>query len=302
MRKNVKNNPQELVDDLLLPAALLWNGGVTMDQITPPASTFWTGNGKNPLALMRTSWTDSNALYVAMKGGSVSINHAHMDVGSFIMEADGVRWAMDFGMQDYESLESRGIQLFGRTQDAQRWTVFRLTNLVHNTLAVNNQHQLVTGSAPITKSGNDPSFMFAVTDLSQIYNTQVAKSVRGIAIVGQNHVVVRDEIQTLDTATTIRWTMLTPASAKIVGKNQIELTKDGKTLLLKVKAKGKIAMKTLSTDPPHDYDAPNPGTTLVGFEITLRANSKTALNVSLLPGKTASTRFKKIAPLEKWGK
>lgn len=298
----IKNNPQALVDDRLLPAALLWNGGVTMDQITPPASTFWTGNGKNPLALMRTSWIDSNALYVAMKGGSVSINHAHMDVGSFIMEADGVRWAMDFGMQDYESLESKGIQLFGRTQDAQRWTVFRLTNLVHNTLAVNNQHQLVTGSAPITKSGSNPEFMFAVTDLSQIYNTQVAKSVRGIAIVGQNHVVVRDEIQTLDTATTIRWTMLTPASAKIVGKNQIELTKDGKTLLLKVKAKGKIAMKTWSTDPPHDYDAPNPGTTLVGFEITLRANSKTALSVSLLPGKTASTRFKKIAPLEKWGK
>ena len=297
-----RNSPKALVDDRLLPATMLWNGGVTMDQITPPASTFWTGNGKNPMVLMRTSWSDSNALYVAMKGGSVSINHAHMDIGSFIMEADGVRWGMDFGMQDYESLESKGIQLFGRTQDAQRWTVFRLTNLVHNTLAINGQHQLVSGTAPITKSGNNPSFMYAVTDLSQIYNAQVAKSVRGIAIVDQNHVVVRDEIETLDTITTIRWTMLTPATAKIVGKNQIELTKNGKTLLLKVKAKGKIVMKTWSTDPPHDYDAPNPGTTLVGFEIILPANTKTALNVSLLPGETGSKRFKKIMPLEKWGK
>ena len=297
----LRNSPQALVDDRLLPAALLWNGGVTMDKITAPASTFWTGNGKNPMVLMRTSWTDSNALYVAMKGGSVSINHAHMDVGSFIMEADGVRWAMDFGMQDYESLESKGIQLFGRTQDAQRWTVFRLTNLVHNTLAINNKHQLVTGTAPITKSGNNPSFMFAVTDLSQIYNNQVAKSIRGIAIVDQNHVVVRDEIETLDTITTIRWTMLTPASAKIVGENQIELTKNGKTLMLQVKAAGKIEMKTWSTDPPHDYDAPNPGTTLVGFEITLPANTKTALNVSLLPGKTSTKKLKDILPLDKWG-
>ena len=181
-----RNSPIELVNDRLLPATMLWNGGVSMDQITPPASTFWTGNGKNPMVLMRTSWSDSNALYVAMKGGSVSINHAHMDIGSFIMEADGVRWAMDFGMQDYESLESKGIQLFGRTQDAQRWTVFRLTNLVHNTLAINGQHQLVTGTAPITKSGNNPAFMFAVSDLSQIYNNQVSKSVRGIAIVNQN--------------------------------------------------------------------------------------------------------------------
>ncbi len=296
-----RNSPIELVNDRLLPATMLWNGGVSMDQITPPASTFWTGNGKNPMVLMRTSWSDSNALYVAMKGGSVSINHAHMDIGSFIMEADGVRWAMDFGMQDYESLESKGIQLFGRTQDAQRWTVFRLTNLVHNTLAINGQHQLVTGTAPITKSGNNPAFMFAVSDLSQIYNNQVSKSVRGIAIVNQNHVVVRDEIETRDTTTTIRWTMLTPASAQIIGKNQIELTKNGKKLLLKVKAKGKIQMKTWSTNPPRDYDAPNPGTTLVGFEITLPANTKTALNVSLLPGETGSKKFKKIAPLEKWG-
>ena len=296
-----RNSPIELVNDRLLPATMLWNGGVSMDQITPPASTFWTGNGKNPMVLMRTSWSDSNALYVAMKGGSVSINHAHMDIGSFIMEADGVRWAMDFGMQDYESLESKGIQLFGRTQDAQRWTVFRLTNLVHNTLTINGQHQLVTGTAPITKSGNNPAFMFAVSDLSQIYNNQVSKSVRGIAIVNQNHVVVRDEIETRDTTTTIRWTMLTPASAQIIGKNQIELTKNGKKLLLKVKAKGKIQMKTWSTNPPRDYDAPNPGTTLVGFEITLPANTKTALNVSLLPGETGSKKFKKITPLEKWG-
>ncbi|MGO8055721.1 heparinase II/III domain-containing protein, partial [Rhizobium leguminosarum] len=94
---------------------------------------------------------------------------AHMDIGSFVMDADGVRWAMDFGMQEYESLESKGIQLFGRTQNAQRWTVFRLTNLVHNTLTINNQHQKVTGFAPITSTGTSPSFMNSVTDLTEIY-------------------------------------------------------------------------------------------------------------------------------------
>lgn len=297
-----RNIPQVLDDDRLLPAVMLWNAGVTMDQIKAPAANMWTGNGKNPLAMMRTSWTDPNALYVAMKGGSVSINHAHMDVGSFVMEADGVRWAMDFGMQDYESLESKGIKLFGRTQDAERWTVFRLTNLVHNTLAINNQHQLVTGTAPITKSGNKPNFMFAVTDLSEIYKDQVAKSVRGIAIVDKNHVVVRDEIQTLGKKTTIRWTMLTPATAKIVSYNQIKLTQNGKTLLLQVRAAGKLAMKTWSTNPPHDYDAPNPGTTLVGFELTLPANTKSAMNVSLIPGKISTMKLKTTHPLEQWGK
>jgi len=260
----------------------------------------WVGKGKNPVALMRTSWTDPSAIYVAMKGGSVSVNHAHMDIGSFVMEADGVRWAMDFGMQDYESLESKGIQLFGRTQDAQRWTVFRYTNLVHNTIAVNNQHQRVTGYAPITSSSSSSSFMNAVTDMSEVYKGSVAKANRGISIADQSYVIVRDEIETLDKETTIRWSMLTPAEVKITGKNKAELAKDGKKLILEVQEPGSVAMKTWSTDPPNSYDAPNPGTVLVGFEVSLPANSNNAITVALIPEKSVKKANKKIQPLKNW--
>ena len=31
-----------------------------------------------------------------------------MDVGSFIFEADGVRWAIDMGGEDYDRLENAG--------------------------------------------------------------------------------------------------------------------------------------------------------------------------------------------------
>ncbi len=248
------------VKNRLLPAVLLWSHGIHLNSIAPPKKTMWTGEGKNPVALMRTSWTDPNAIYVAMKGGSVSVNHAHMDVGSFVMDADSVRWAMDFGMQEYESLESKGLQIFGRTQDAQRWTVFRYSNLVHNTITVNGQQQRVTGYAPITGSSSAASFMDAITDLTAVYKGAVAKANRGIAIVDQQWVVVRDEIQALDTPTTIRWTLLTPASVKITGENTAALTKDGKKLFLRVQSPAKITMKTWSTDPPNSYDAPNPGT------------------------------------------
>lgn len=296
----INDNPQRLIRDRLLPAIMLWSGGMSIDKIAPPKSKMWVAQGKNPVALMRTSWTDTNAIYLAMKGGSVSVNHAHMDVGSFVMDANGVRWAMDFGMQGYESLESKGIQLFGRTQDAQRWTVFRLTNLVHNTLTVNNQHQRVTGHAAIISSSNKPSFMNAVTDMSEVYRGSVAKAIRGVGIVDQQYVVVRDEIETLPDQTTLRWTMLTPADVKITGTNQAELTKGGKKLILQVQEPATVTMKTWSTDPPHDYDAPNPGTTLVGFEVTLPANSKTAITVALVPEKAEKKANQKIQPLEKW--
>jgi hypothetical protein len=301
VEKNYLNdNAQKYISDRLLPAMLLWGHGVDMNKITPPKSTIWIGQGKNPVALMRTSWTDTNAIYVAMKGGSVSVNHAHMDVGSFVMDADGVRWAMDFGMQDYESLESKGIQVFGRTQDAQRWTIFRYTNLVHNTLAINNQHQKVTGHAPIVSSGTNSSFMNAVTDLSEIYKGSVAKVMRGVAVVDQSYVVVRDEIETLDSTTTVRWTMLTPTTIKISGANQAELTQKDKKLILQVDAPSNITMKTWSTDPPNSYDAPNPGTALVGFEMTVPAHTKTEWVVKLIPEKALKSAIKKIQPLKSW--
>jgi hypothetical protein len=295
------SDPSTHVRNRLLPGVLLWGKNISIEKVMAPKSTMWAGQGKNPVALMRTSWTDPAAIYVAMKGGSVSVNHAHMDVGSFIMEADGVRWAMDFGMQEYESLESKGIQLFGRSQNAQRWTVFRLTNLVHNTLTINDKHQLVTGHAPIIASSPAPAFMHAVTDISEVYKGSIAKAVRGIAIVNKQYVVVRDEVETLNEPTKIRWTLLTPAEVKISGNNTIELTKNGKKLLLQVNAPVQVTLKTWPTDPPpNSYDAPNPGTILTGFEVMLPANTKTAITVSLVPEKAIGKTKKDVPPLEKW--
>lgn len=294
-------DPQTQVGNRLLPAIMLWGAGTSINEVQPPASTLWTGKGKNPVALMRTSWTDPNAIFVGMKGGSVSVNHAHMDIGSFVMEADGVRWAMDFGMQDYESLESKGIKLFGRTQDAQRWTVFRLTNLVHNTLTINNQHQRVDGYAPITSTASDPSFMQATTDMTAVYKGMLTKSKRGIAIVDKSYVLVQDEVETPDQPTTLRWTLLTPASVRITGNNRAALTKDGKQLLLEVTAPANVMMKTWSTDPPNDYDTPNPGTILTGFEVTLPANTATTIRVALKPAKAAGATVPAI-PLDQWKK
>ncbi|HLK98299.1 MAG TPA: hypothetical protein VK364_11075, partial [Hymenobacter sp.] len=97
----LNNGAQKEVNDRLLPAAIFWSGGIAMSRITEPKSKIWVGRGKSPVALMRSLWTDPNAIFVGLKAGTPSASHAHMDVGSFVMEADGIRWAMDFGMQDY---------------------------------------------------------------------------------------------------------------------------------------------------------------------------------------------------------
>jgi hypothetical protein len=275
-----------LARDRLLPAAMIWGKDVSLEKVSEPESKFWVGQGNNPVCIMRTSWTEPNAIYLGFKAGSASVNHAHMDIGSFVMESDGVRWACDFGMQEYESLESKGIRLFGRSQDAQRWSIFRLNNYSHNTLTIDSQLQMVKGYAPIIKFGNNPDFMYAISDLSDIYTNQLAGVKRGVAIVNKKFVVVRDELKAIGKNTTVRWTMLTSANVAIVDKNLITLTQGAKQLFIRVDTPSTVRLKTWSTTPVTGYDAPNPGTTLVGFECDVPANASETLQVILIPGES----------------
>jgi hypothetical protein len=273
-----------------------------MDKITVPAKTIWVGQGKNPVALMRTSWTDRNAIYVAFKGGSPSVNHGHMDVGSFIMEAEGERWAMDFGMQDYNSLETAGVDLWNMKQNSQRWEVFRYNNFVHNTLTVNNQLQTVNGYAPITSWSDKPSMMNAIADITSVYKDLLKKSIRGIAIVDNQYVTVRDEIETTTSETVVRWNLLTSATVNITGKNTAVLTKNGKTLTIKVMEPASVTMKTWSTVPYHTYDAANQGTIMAGFETVIPPNTKASLTVLLLPDNAEENSSFMSKKLEDWPK
>ncbi len=281
----------DLKEDLknrLLPAMMLWLGNQNLSNVTAPKATTWMGKGRNPVALMRTSWTDPNAIFVGIKGGSPSVSHAHMDAGTFVMESDGVRWAMDFGMQNYESLESKKVDLWNMKQNSQRWEVFRYNNLAHNTLTVNGQFQRVEGKATITNFSDSPNQMSASVNLSELYAGALTSANRNIAIINKESVRVHDEVETAGEPAMVRWTMATPAIVKLVSPNVAELTKDGKTLLVRVDAPAQITLKTWPTDPVHDYDATNPGTTLLGFEITVPAKTKAALTVQLIPAKAAN--------------
>jgi hypothetical protein len=242
------------------------------------------GQGPNPVALMRTSWTDPDAIYLGFKAGSASVNHGHMDIGSFIMESDGVRWAMDFGSQNYESLESKGIQLFGRNQDAQRWTVFRLNNFVHNTLTIDGAHQRVKGYAKIDRFGDSDSFPFAISNITEPYEGQAKSIVRGVGIVDGHYVLVRDEIKAKSSPSTIRWNMLTPAEVTLEDDRAV-LTRDGKKLYLMAQGGKGVKWKTWSTEPATDYDEPNPGTIMVGFEYEASGDEDFVLQVALVPEK-----------------
>jgi hypothetical protein len=47
------------------------------------------------MAFLRSAWEDPNAIFVAVKGGDNNVNHGHLDAGNFVLDAGGVRWAVD---------------------------------------------------------------------------------------------------------------------------------------------------------------------------------------------------------------
>lgn len=300
VEKNYLNNAKSMGRDRLLPAAMLWGKDMSLDKVNAPKQLMWVGQGKNPVAMMRTSWTDPNAIYVGFKTGSPSVSHGHMDIGSFVMDANGERWSMDFGMQEYESLESKGVKLWGMAQNSERWQVYRYNNLAHSTLAFDNEFQRVEGYADIQQYTSKPDFLSAVSDISAVYKDKANILNRGIAIIDKQYVAVKEEITTAEHQTTVRWAMLTPAEVSLEANGAATLIQKGKKLTLKVLEPANATIKTWSTKGAHDYDAPNPGTILVGFEAILPPNSKNNLTVLLIPEGAKTDNKQSIPALKDW--
>jgi hypothetical protein len=55
----------------------------------------YTGGAQ--IAIFRSCWNDRRALWAAIKGGTNDQTHCHLDLGSFCIDANGCRWAMDLG-------------------------------------------------------------------------------------------------------------------------------------------------------------------------------------------------------------
>ena len=49
----------------------------------------------------RSSLTDKNAMFFSAHAGPVYGYHSHADVGTFVFDALGQRWASDLGNEDY---------------------------------------------------------------------------------------------------------------------------------------------------------------------------------------------------------
>jgi hypothetical protein len=69
-------------------------------------------------------------------------------------------------------------------------------------------------------------------------------------------------------------------------------------MVVKFETSVPIQVKTWSTKSPNEFDAPNEGKTLFGFEMVMKPNSKQTVCTKFIPSKIKSTKFKRA--LSKW--
>ena len=283
-----------------LPLLLVWAGsGGEITAPAAPAALHYRDDGPTPVATHRSGW-DADAVYVGLKAGTPRANHGQMDIGSFVMEADGVRWAIDLGKQDYHSLESVGLNLWNRSQDSDRWRVFRLNNHSKNTLVVDGELQRVAGFAPITAFSEEGPRPHTVIDMTEVYQGQLASAKRGVQLLGDRGVLVRDQIAAGQEGAQVRWGMLTRAEVEIVDPRRAALSQDGKRLGLRVVEPEGAQLELIQTaDPPGEHDAPNLGTRMVGFTLTLEPGQSQALTVVLQRGGPGEQDVE-AEPLDHW--
>lgn len=240
----------------MLPLALLWRDPARAATQAPQRPLqWWSEGGTQPQAVLRSAWDDPRATFVGIKAGRADDSHAHMDIGSFILESDCVRWAVDLGRESYPHARANGIanaELFNTKQDSQRWSIFRCGPESHNLLRFDHAPQRVDGKAEIRPA--DGGF---VVELTPVVRAQVTAARRQFALRPDRSVIIHDEWKTGDKPTEVTWQWLTQATATTEPDGFV-LRQSGETLHLRATASSALTFAIEDVSQPRKiFDSPH---------------------------------------------
>lgn len=238
-------------------------------------------------AYLRSAWDDPNAWYVGFKGGDEHASHGHLDLGSFVLDAFGQRWANDLGPDNY------GLPgYFG----AKRWSYYRMRTEGHNTLTVDGENQDLDAKSPLTAAGTAGNTLYAIADLDQAYKSKLTAWSRGVEILDNKRVLVQDEIAPAKPVDVV-WNFHTLATVEIAQDGRsATLTHNGATLHARILAPAGVRFSTVSTQPPAPQE-PNPGLTNLVIPIQQQASATT---IAVLFTASGDKKIPHIKPLAQW--
>ena len=253
----------KILENSMLPLYMIFTSSMDLSAPKMPEKKWWCSRGEASLFAYRSGW-EAGSDYFAIKGGKAQTDIAYQDVGSFVYELDGVRWAVE--------------------SDAQ----------AGNTLSFNTQPQKAGGKADIVSHNVTTREKQVEIDLSAVYAEGAQSVKRSVHLDKKNNLILTDEISGVAQPSIVEWSMLTEAQPQIVSPQIIMLTQEGKTLYLRMRSRARCEAKIW-----HEDSANGSQVVRVGFVAQLRSGDGTSLEVMMSPMKpTALSRIKSVIKLK----
>jgi len=202
-------------------------------------------------SFLRSSW-DDNAWFVAFKGGHPNVGHRHLDLGSFVFDAEGQRFGLDLGMESYS---------VPGYFDSRRWDVYRARSESHNLVTVGNDNEALSANESIVSSEDKNSYRFSIMDLKNAYPDSLTGWKRGVKVTNDSTFTVQDEITPRE-STSLIWHFMTKARVTLLqGGHAVRLDLGTSSIMatLPESFPSKFEIETLPPVAPPQ--TPNPGVT-----------------------------------------
>ena len=222
-----------------------------------PLSLYLESDVGQPLVLMRSAYLDENATFAGIKGGYNFTNHGDLDIGTFVFDSMGERWAEELGPGSYDA-----PGYFTNLPAGGRWKNYCKRAEGQNTLVINPNvtldDQYVLAQADFTSFEATEDGGCAVLDMTDAYRMNgCIKAERGFELYNnRTSLKITDNVKCLVNSD-IYWFMHTKADIAVSedGKTAI-LTINGKQMKASLLADGEFSvMPATALKGEYEYDA-----------------------------------------------
>ncbi len=253
--------------------------------------------GAVEVAVFRSAWDDPEALFVGVKAGYNQVNHGHLDLGNFELDALGVRWARDLGSDNYNL-----PGYWDRKKGGRRWSYYRLNSRSHSIPLLGGEDQDADAKSSFIKFVSGKYSGSALIDLTSAYKKFAKKTTRGVAMVhNRRAVLIQDEFE-IQKPCEVAWAMTTDATIAVRKGGSAALSLKGKELIARIlsPAGAEFVVESAEQKPP---EKTNKGVRRLMLRLPeAKGNVQIAILLSPLWKDGNVVKTLQVKPLAEWGK
>ena len=218
--------------------------------------------GINDIVVFNGNRNVPNSLYLIAKTGDPDMAHQQLDIGTFIVETNGIRWTDDLGSDNY-SLPG----FWDYKPDGQRWSYFRNSNFSHNTLSIDHKLQNSAGTGEIKRQDDKAAQPFVTMDMGTAYAGQSRFVYRTFRMLDDTRIQVTDSVGLQDPSQSVQWSVITSADVECKGNTAV-LRKDGKSFSLKITSPANASFTAKTAKRETEAEKPIEGYTILSASVS----------------------------------